>query len=350
MAAQSTFFVRSGSNTAYVSPYNYWYTGADNDIDKIFALGQSMDKNGIYIGWSSEFNYNSPELLEISKRIPFPNNIAVHESNDHAYMITQDDLDVINYILSTKSYEFSPVEFSKYVDILNRVNKAKNRVNFVLVNIDDENKKNIISRLSKTPLYKISQNNAIKATLNFIASGMLNSSLSIRNAVHTESPIEMDEPQEAKGKSDKGKEADKATPHDPSMIATFKETNMVGRDVIGIAATGIKVYSALCIRYSQLKDGDFKNAPFLRKIMKYLPDGTKEEQVITSIGGLNWDKAHETLDKYLDVVAEEYDKSGDILTPETREKIINEMNLGKDNSLILSALLSASTDFWLFYC
>lgn len=344
MAAQSVFFVRSGANTSYVSPYNYWYTGADNDIDKIFALGQSMDKNGIYIGWSSEFNYNSPELLEISKRIPFPNKLEVKESSDHAYMITQDDLDVLNYVLNTKSYQYSPIEFSKYVDILNRVNKAKNKVNFALLTIDDETKKNIIAKLSKTPMYRISPHNAIKATLNFIASGMYNSSLSIRNAVHSESPIEMDEPQEAKNKSDKGREAGKASPHDPSMIATFKETNMVGRDVIGIAATGIKVYSALCIRYSQLKDGNFKNAPFLRKIMRYLPDGTTEEQVITAIGGLNWDKAHETFDKYLDIVSDEYDKTGEILTPETREKIVSDMNLGKDNSLILSALLSSATD------
>lgn len=345
MASQSVFFVRSGANTAYVSPYNYWYTGADNDIDKIFALGQSMDKNGIYIGWSPEFNYNSPELLEISKKIPFPNNKPVIESTDNAYTLTESDIDVMNYILNTKSYDFSPIEFNKYVVLLNKIHKADNKINFGLNQIDPDIKASIIARLSKSPLYKISPNNAIKATLNFIASGMFNSSLSIRNGVHTESPIEMDEPQEAKSKSDKGKEAAKATPHDPSMIATFKETNMVGRDVIGIAATGIKVYSALCIRYSKLKDGEFKNAPFLRKIMKYMPDGSKEEQVIAAIGGLNWDRALDTLNKYLDIAAEQYDKEGKILTPELREKIVEEAQLGKDNSLILSALLSSATDF-----
>ena len=100
MAAKSVFFVRSGANTAYVSPYNYWYTGADNDIDKVFALGSSLDKNGIYIGWSPEFNYNSPELLEISKGIPYPSGVAAEESPG-GYLLDIDDIGTIKYIIGT---------------------------------------------------------------------------------------------------------------------------------------------------------------------------------------------------------------------------------------------------------
>jgi len=41
-------FVDSDTNDVYVTKYNTWLEGADYDIDKLYAMGFSINDSGIY--------------------------------------------------------------------------------------------------------------------------------------------------------------------------------------------------------------------------------------------------------------------------------------------------------------
>ena len=35
-------------------------------------MGHSFDNNGVYIGWSNQFDYSSVEALKASEQLPMP--------------------------------------------------------------------------------------------------------------------------------------------------------------------------------------------------------------------------------------------------------------------------------------
>jgi hypothetical protein len=50
-------------------------------------MGQSHNDNGIYVGWSSLFNYSSGEMLAISKTLPMPRKLKLKSVEDSRYNI-----------------------------------------------------------------------------------------------------------------------------------------------------------------------------------------------------------------------------------------------------------------------
>lgn len=68
------------------------------DIDKGYALGYNFDNNGIFIGWSSLFDYRTKESLESSCYLPIPKHttwIAVD---------ADEDVDILNMKLSDGTF------------------------------------------------------------------------------------------------------------------------------------------------------------------------------------------------------------------------------------------------------
>ena len=65
-------WIEGTNNSAYVSYIQTWLQGSDYDIDKAYIMGQSFTENGLYIGWSSLFDYSSIKTLQASKTLPLP--------------------------------------------------------------------------------------------------------------------------------------------------------------------------------------------------------------------------------------------------------------------------------------
>lgn len=72
-----------------------------------------------------------------------------------------------------------------------------------------------------------------------------------RNMIARESPMEMNAPKKAAINSPKENMLKRFSNRNPYARDKIKEANMVGKDVIGIVATGLKVFSALVTAYHQ---------------------------------------------------------------------------------------------------
>lgn len=71
-------------NTAYVSVMQFFLQGSDLDIDAVSLLTFSFSPSGELYGWSSDFDMSNIEMLNLSMKLPFPTgsdlNITVYES------------------------------------------------------------------------------------------------------------------------------------------------------------------------------------------------------------------------------------------------------------------------------
>jgi len=352
MPMKVAFFLDTEGNTAMVTPYNLWLTGGDFDIDKVFCVGYSFDSNGKLISWHPEFNYDTPESLKASLHLPIPDSkerTYVEQVGRNTAVLSQNEVQLVIDYYATKKDKMRPTieAFTAFVNLMNKIYRADS---FTISNttMDDSSLIDAFSVLlngdgKKQLGYFFEQSNdkhPVEATLNVIAANMYNAIADPRNAVHAFAPVDMNEPAKAAEKSSKGIYAQNISVSEITVLAQFKEGNMVGKDVIGIAATGLKVFSALSTRYMRLRHGDFTNLPFYKKIKTFINrDGRtvmSDEKIITHIAGLNFDGVEDKLREFLS------------LNGNMDEKVIQDVvdNLGYegDAALILSALLSAATD------
>jgi hypothetical protein len=58
MAMKIVGFTEEDVNRAYVPIKKNWLDGSDFDIDKIYMMGFSVDKNGRIQSWTNLFDYN----------------------------------------------------------------------------------------------------------------------------------------------------------------------------------------------------------------------------------------------------------------------------------------------------
>lgn len=353
MPTKTAFFLDTEANTAIVNPYNLWLTGGDFDIDKIFAVGYSFDKNGKLISWHPEFNYNSYELLKKSLELPISDGIerVVVNNSKGASAITLED---VNNVLNYYKGNNKDLYFPAFVDTINKISNSKylHIVDFTeadaavaeeflgYINGDGKDILGYFNEISNTK-------HPVEATLNVIASNMYRAIIDPRNSIHAFAPIDMNDPAAAAAISTKGEKTKIISSKNPATIPIFKEGNMVGKEVIGIAATGLKVFSALSTRYMRAANGDYKNLPFFLRVKEFvLNNGNTEtipdDKIISIIGGINWDGKEDVLTSYLDAAI------GVNLDEESKNiyirKILADQEYKGDVALVLSALLSAATD------
>jgi hypothetical protein len=142
-------------NMAYVSHFQTYLQGSDYDIDKAYIMGQSYDKNGIYIQWSPLFDFTNLTTLTISKQLPspeffeltrVPNGVNITNELETILSNTDDDLE-------PTSLEYRIQNLRTYVQLLRKINRAKGKINFTQEPSEKLDK--LFARIYKHMSYKI---------------------------------------------------------------------------------------------------------------------------------------------------------------------------------------------------
>ena len=251
-------------------------------------MGLCFDDNGKYLGWSNLFDYTNELTLEASEKLPMPkhiyyniidnvdraqqeytNQIAKETSDDYKKVLEKrrDSLNKVinidNYISRIENANTSQEKIEIYADLLNYLYRnsyndgIKENVNITYTNPKG---KKIYENLCKHENTKIPKTYSSDVSKNFISSHIQYTVQDLVNMTRAYSPIAMDIFRNASKFSDKGSDAEKLTLLDPACKITMQYQNMVGKNVIGIAANGEKAsfmwhyYMNDIIKYGTPKD------------------------------------------------------------------------------------------------
>lgn len=234
------------TNTCYVSHWQTWLQGSDYDIDKAYLMGYSLDANGIYIGWSNMFNYDTLETLKASEELPMP--------TGRKYIYSEDGYDLSKVLENgvEVNYEqlYDQAEGAKKVLILAKVLKHLNNLSSLKLKVSDTTKDpNTDVVKSTNALYqaiksheatKLPQHLYLEGFKNFISSHIQNTVQNLKNTMLAYKPIDMEVFRDASKLSSKSNEVTGMTLLNPAVLYEMQYQNITGKNVIGIAANGEK--------------------------------------------------------------------------------------------------------------
>lgn len=338
-------------------------------------MGYEFDDNGIYVGWSPFFNYSSLESLTKSEELPTPN------GKTYAYSDSETALDITSYLMRLNKDNFYTVEaLPVLVDMLLAIdNNNSTELTYDSSLTQDDNANFILNRINEHNLYmdlkfdkngrvtkqkgqaKIYAKNIIGAFKNSAASKISRIIQNVKNVNSAYTPINMDDPQAAASKSALGKEATRITATSPSSKWIMTVQNMSGKQVIGITAVGEKIFFAACNYFNEcVASGDagwFNKAFFQNVINKVqsmtdkngnkVMDKNGDPITITSMRNIianvnfNWNPDQKLKwEALIKQVMTTENKPVEEIARTLREQL----GLQADQSLVISALLSAATD------
>lgn len=245
-------------------------------------LGLSFDDNGRYVGWSTLFNYSSEATLRASEYLPAPQktkytridikngvNLDAYQQaiktqlrhidqykrilrNNPNDTTAQNELAKAQSILDSiglnldpyiKEIQEAPDDVSTirgYVKILNAINSivVDKHVNICYTESDEAKK--IITNLINHEFTTLSTEMTQSASKNFIASHVQNVIQDLENMITAYQPVEMEDLGLVADASPKGLQATKMTLLNPTTKLFMQHTAIVGKNVVGISANGIK--------------------------------------------------------------------------------------------------------------
>lgn len=335
-------FFNDEENVIYVPPRFQWTTGGDFDIDKVFTMYYTIGKDNLISGWSTLFDKRDVDFLNTSLELPVPNNIEI-TNGDVDYGVNGASLgqltSIMNYVDNNRGDRDQQLAIFK--DVVN-----------VLRNVD-ENNKLIIN--SPDILHEVDINKIIKfinkfnlesgdvydtkgATLNSIFSGIKDSIVDIRNIAESYLPVTFGEYSKKASKSKKGAEMARMSYENPVDIFRAQVANMVGKEVIGIAASsGLKAFSALSYVMMDVLKGNEGVIVNPNLTIPQLVNGNEIRMIKTSgVKGINFLNNPTAYRTYLQTMFN--------LPTEEIDYIMEKQWEQGSVSLDLSALLSAATD------
>ena len=268
MPMKNIAYFKTKGNEAYVSVYQIWFQGSDFDVDKAYLLGSGFKKNATF-DTSSMFNYLTKTELDVIEKMPLPLGKLVSYSTNledlnlteefnafklnNEAILTKEAIAKIQGILNDNSIKDKSIYLNK--PSLEAVSKAlvkiKNSNSTVVTVNQTENAELLNLFLSIINSYNLDTSylksgNSVK---NSIISKIKEIILSPTNQLLASTPVD-----DAMG------EFKKATEHIGSnynisgynMLGMFKQQYdaSVGKDDVGIAANGLKVFFALSSYYN----------------------------------------------------------------------------------------------------
>ena len=314
------------SNTAYVSYIQTYLQGSDYDIDKAYVMGQSFSDDALYIGWSPLFNYSSEQMVDASKTLPLPRGNKLIVVEGQQYSIENE----LNDILTSAG----PERLRKMANLIYKIDTNNGRYNYAPgQNADD--KQRIINQIQKHENYKVSYRQREQAYKNVASANIRNVVHNIRNRDQAYSPITMKDLQKEADKSPKGAKTKQLNMMNPLTKYVMQNQNLVGKNVIGIAANGEKDWFNLTYYYHNvLRNGNQKDKFFLKMNHSYSRlSGRATDQlmnvVVKHIPDL-WNASPELSQKIKEEFYSTYDGQID-----TDDKYVDQL---------ISQILSAATD------
>ena len=263
MAMKCVGWTENTNNMAYVSHFQTYLQGSDYDIDKAYVMGQSYDSNGKYTQWSPLFDYTSAETLAISKQLPVPDDITLIK--DINGVDVSEELQVIldssNEFLEPISYDDRVRRLKALVAILNKIDKANGVITYTQQ--DSPKVKLVMEMLDKHFKYIIPDAVAEAAYKNVASANIYAVSHDIRNRDQSYTEISMNILQDAAADSPKGEQAATLNMLNPLTKYVMQYQNIVGKNVIGVAANGEKIwFNAYYYWTKLLKEGKYEKLKF----------------------------------------------------------------------------------------
>lgn len=257
-------------------------------------MGQSYDENATYIGWSPLFNYNSVETLQASKTLPIPKYIVVYKgdydiSSEINTLINLAENQDVNEVLQNV-HKLGNAAFIKQLSKIIRIAEQHNGINY---SGDAKVLNTLIETINKHEKYLISDNVAESAFKNVASANIYQVSHDIRNRDQAYTAIAMDIMRKAADNSPKGNQAATLNMLNPMTKYIMQYQNLVGKNVISVAANGEKVWFNTFYYWTKvLKSGDQEAINKLKfqhtyKRINGRAEGTPIEQTINHIPDLN---------------------------------------------------------------
>lgn len=281
-------------------------------------MGQSYDSNAIYIGWSPYFNYETLATLQASKTIPSGQNLTVTDGGTNNVTALVDAIDFDH--LTTTIDASMVLRFAKLVKKIHENPKlyygGNNIENFQKA-IKALNKHEHYNAFSKEAMYK-----------NLASANIFAVSHDIRNRDQAYTAIAMGIMRKAAEKSPKGEQVTKLNMLNPLTKYVMQYQNLVGKNVISVAANGEKVWFNTFYYWTQA----LKQNKDINKL--------KFQQTFTRIKGRSSDNIQEVVVNHIPDL-NRYDN-------EIRQRLETEFGVTAENYVyvdqIISQLLSAATD------
>lgn len=261
MSMKLVAWTQNSKNMAYVSHFQTYLQGSDYDIDKAYIMGQSYNNSANYIGWSTLFDYTSYATLQASKQLPVPKGeqwakAARHLKGDKeayakATQVWQDtsetDTDIEEFLQLTNG-KIKDLQLERdrvrALTLLSRIIKkteANNRgIKYNGTNTEGlNNLMQLINDHEFTPLHPSIAEAAYK---NVASANIYAVAHDIRNRDQAYTAISMGILQKAAADSPKGNQAGSLNMLNPLTKYIMQYQNLVGKNVIAIAANGEKVW------------------------------------------------------------------------------------------------------------
>ena len=281
-------------------------------------MGQSYDSNAIYIRWSPYFNYETLATLQASKTIPSGQNLTVTDGGTNNVTALVDTIDFDH--LTTTTDASMVLRFAKLVKKIHenpKIYYGGNNIENFQKAIKALNKHEHYNAFSKEAMYK----NLASANIFAVAHD-------IRNRDQAYTAIAMDIMRKAAEKSPKGEQVTKLNMLNPLTKYVMQYQNLVGKNVISVAANGEKVWFNTFYYWTQAlkQNKDINKLKFQQTFtrIKGRSNGNIQEVVVNHIPDLN-----------------RYDN-------EIRQRLETEFGVTAENYVyvdqIISQLLSAATD------
>ena len=337
MAMKCVGWTENTNNMAYVSHFQTYLQGSDYDIDKAYVMGQSYDSNGKYTQWSPLFDYTSEETLAISKELPIPDNTTLVKNSD-GVDISQE----LQVILDSSDDDLNPISYKDrvrrlkaFVAVLNKIDKTNGVINYTQP--DDSKVEGIMQLLHNHFTYIIPEAVAEAAYKNVASANIYAVSHDIRNRDQAYTEISMDILQKAAENSPKGEQAATLNMLNPLTKYVMQYQNIVGKNVIGVAANGEKIwFNAYYYWTKLLKEGKYGKLKFqttLNRVAGRAKLTTKQLSQLPEFG------------KTVTTIPDLNPKDQAI-----KDALLNEFNVDLDDESyayvdqLISQLLSAATD------
>ena len=303
-------------NTIYVSRSQAWLQGSDYDIDKNYNLQYSIAKNGTLPTMSRLSKYFDPiEVLRLGKPTGTHYEIGkIGEDNANTYIVSYNalnsifgndytgQLDIFRKIISsgkTKiAFEESPAAvISEVVNgkIIREINAEQ------LLDFKDKTD-DFIDYLNLHSESNIKLNKEL-ALRNQVVAGIWEASTKPSVQINANSPIQMDEAEEASKSSVLSDLEKHFSPDIPSSKFKLQEQALGGKDVVGISAVSVKSFFAETT-YMNMTLNEFADALIrgdqveaMRLFTKILMKNPLTNQT-TSVGNINVNKVIQKLQEH----------------------------------------------------
>ena len=320
-------------------------------------MGLAFDDNGSYVGWSSLFDYYDIDTLYESEKLPLPRRSSQEP-------LTQVDGGIdINSELKEITELNALIASGKDLEEKQHRLRRLQLYNQIFTKLGDNTKISKVDKASEQAFNDLlnhfntqyppgMQSQILR---NFISSHIQSTIQNIRNFKDSYVPVDMEDLREAADNSTKGQDAKTITLLNPLSIYKMQRQNMIGKGVIGIAATGQKAAFMLSYYFNEI----YKNAregvdyTYEDNVFKVLPDSKlaktmfsfKSTRLINNAAGevntlpsINLDNVVGALKEYAMTHRLEPDKPVDIMisqlisaaTDNAKELILDKINAGSN--------------------